>query len=382
MKTILFDLLGAQPEGSHKFHGGGEYIKALFKCICEQYLSECRVIVFYDETLYIDQWIIELIEQNCILRENITSRSEINKLFEKYEIDVFYSGLPYSYQKTWIPEKVKKRGTIHGLREIELPYDKYEYMYRNNRTEKYKCIIKPCFKKQILKKHMVKFQRCIDLLDEIVCVSNHTKYAIQANFPNNSKEIKVFYTPNKCVEGIFTGDSKFSNKYGKYILLISGDRWIKNAYRAIFAIDELISKGGILDYKIVIVGKIPTGIKRKIKNISNFVNLEYLETMELEDAYKGSSLFIYPTLNEGFGMPPMEAMKYGKTCIVSAVCSLPEVYGDSVYYFNPYDILEIQNRILQALEIPKGEEMIKEQLERIQTKQEDDLREVCKFIIS
>ena len=47
--------------------------------------------------------------------------------------------------------------------------------------------------------------------------------------------------------------------------------------------------------------------------------------------------FIQPSLYEGFGIPPMEAMSVGADCIVSNVASLPEVYGNSVWYINPLD---------------------------------------------
>ena len=80
-------------------------------------------------------------------------------------------------------------------------------------------------------------------------------------------------------------------------------------------------------------------------------------------------------------MPPEEAMKYGKTCVVSGVCSLPEIYGDAVYYVNPYDIGEMKNRILWATKEPIEEKLITKRLEQIINKQKDDLDSLCKTII-
>ncbi|HGS4292626.1 TPA: glycosyltransferase, partial [Klebsiella pneumoniae] len=57
--------------------------------------------------------------------------------------------------------------------------------------------------------------------------------------------------------------------------------------------------------------------------------------------------FIYPSLNEGYGYPPLQAMRYGTPVIASCTSSIPEVCADNVLYFDPRNISEIENRILQ-----------------------------------
>ena len=78
----------------------------------------------------------------------------------------------------------------------------------------------------------------------------------------------------------------------------------------------------------------------------------------------------------------MEAMKYGKTCVVSGVCSLPELCGDAVYYINPYDIREMGARILHAVYEKKDIDMVMNQYKKVYNKQEKDLRNLCNFIIA
>ena len=56
---------------------------------------------------------------------------------------------------------------------------------------------------------------------------------------------------------------------------------------------------------------------------------------------KKCKAFIHPSLYEGFGLPPLEAMSVGARCIVSNVSSLPEIYGRSVWYIDPYNYNEI-----------------------------------------
>ena len=81
-------------------------------------------------------------------------------------------------------------------------------------------------------------------------------------------------------------------------------------------------------------------------------------------------------------MPPLEAMRYGKTCIVSGVCSLPEVCGDAVYYCNPYDIEEIQNRILMASEKKIDTDKVLKHFRTIVGKQNQDLYGLCEYILN
>ena len=137
----------------------------------------------------------------------------------------------------------------------------------------------------------------------------------------------------------------------------------------------------ITDYKVVIVGRLPTKVSKLIKHKENYIFFDYVQTSELESLYYNCDFFIYPSLNEGFGMPPLEAMRYGKTCIVSAVCSLPEVCGDGVIYVNPYDIKEIENRILKAANEKISVEKVKNAFNRTYEKQKNDLIDICKFIL-
>ena len=75
---ILFDLFFAQPIGSSKFHGGGEYMKAVFKRLVELN-SKDDIIVFYDFDKFIDDWIIELIRQNHIKSVDVKSIKEVEE---------------------------------------------------------------------------------------------------------------------------------------------------------------------------------------------------------------------------------------------------------------------------------------------------------------
>ena len=68
--------------------------------------------------------------------------------------------------------------------------------------------------------------------------------------------------------------------------------------------------------------------------------------MELEQLYHDAYCLVYPSLNEGFGYPPIEAMHYGIPVLASPFTSITEVCGDAVIYFNPFSIEELMGRLL------------------------------------
>lgn len=66
--------------------------------------------------------------------------------------------------------------------------------------------------------------------------------------------------------------------------------------------------------------------------------------------YKGASIFLFPSLYEGFGLPVLEAMACGTPVITSNVTSIPEVGGDAVHYVDPKNINSIKKGLEKVLE--------------------------------
>jgi glycosyltransferase involved in cell wall biosynthesis len=69
----------------------------------------------------------------------------------------------------------------------------------------------------------------------------------------------------------------------------------------------------------------------------------------LAEAYAGAKLFVYPSLNEGFGIPPLEAMSLGCPVLASRGGSIPEVCGDAPLYFDAADQGSFARELLRAL---------------------------------
>src|ERR1039457_528733 len=65
--------------------------------------------------------------------------------------------------------------------------------------------------------------------------------------------------------------------------------------------------------------------------------------------FESAALFVFPSLYEGFGLPPLEAMATGTPVVASNVSSLPEVLGDAALLVNPENVFEIARAIQEAL---------------------------------
>jgi glycosyltransferase involved in cell wall biosynthesis len=77
-----------------------------------------------------------------------------------------------------------------------------------------------------------------------------------------------------------------------------------------------------------------------------------LSDAELSRLYSKCRAFVLPSLYEGFGQPLLEAMSHGTPAACSRVSSLPEVGGDAVLYFNPYDASDIAKQVARLLSEP------------------------------
>jgi glycosyltransferase involved in cell wall biosynthesis len=77
--------------------------------------------------------------------------------------------------------------------------------------------------------------------------------------------------------------------------------------------------------------------------------LEWVSPAELEGLYRAAGVFVFPSLYEGFGLPPLEAMASGTPVVTSNLSSLPEVAGDAAVLVDPYDPAAIAAGIERVL---------------------------------
>jgi len=88
-------------------------------------------------------------------------------------------------------------------------------------------------------------------------------------------------------------------------------------------------------------------IRGKVEDAVRFLGFVPIETLRV--FYQAASAFVFPSLYEGFGLPPLEAMACGTPVICSAMSSLPEVVGDAAMTVNPENVFDIARGIRETL---------------------------------
>ncbi|KKQ27386.1 MAG: glycosyl transferase, group 1 [Candidatus Magasanikbacteria bacterium GW2011_GWC2_37_14] len=135
--------------------------------------------------------------------------------------------------------------------------------------------------------------------------------------------------PHKNLAGLLKAWKIFEEKYsGDYQLVLVG----KNNFfyqKILCHCEELQS-----DEAITVKQGIATPCSGRARNDS-VIFTDYLSDSDLVEVYQHASLYVFPSLYEGFGLPPLEAQQYNVPVVSSSASCLPEILGESVLYFDP-----------------------------------------------
>jgi glycosyltransferase involved in cell wall biosynthesis len=229
--------------------------------------------------------------------------------------------------------------TIHDLIPLRLPYTTLD-----NKRVFYKSI------KDALRRSKA-----------VIAVSENTKRDILSLFQIDPQRIHVTYQPI-LLDPVQTNDhhvSEVCRTYGldagDFLLFVGAIEPKKNVGRLIRAYVSIDTK-----MPLVLVGKkawmweaefglieaLPARDRKRIRL------LDHVPLSDLRYLYAGAHCFVFPSLYEGFGLPPLEAMSCGCPVITSNVSSLPEVCGDAARYVDPYEVHSIRQEIEKLLGNP------------------------------
>ncbi len=384
--SLLFNLVAVQPIHSAKFHGGGSYGEVIFWAMVNR---SAKFSCVYDSGKYLAPDIIEACKNNSIPLYDIATKTP-QQIIDENGIDAFYTPL-YSLEKKWQINVGRFVFTWHGVRALEMQYSGLGIKFAKKLAQKAEALVRyrECWKKYFYKpKYQDLAKRIANGSVETITVSEHSRASIKSFFPELlDKEIPVFYSP--MIEHEAKGSLPSGVSACKYFLLTSGARWEKNNLRAVIAFDELVSmfkeQGKAFDFKLVITGATnPKVYLNSIRNKESFVLLNYVETEELEMLHKNAYAFVFPSLNEGFGYPPMQSMRYGVPVAASGSTSIPEVCSNAALYFDPYSVSEIKNRMIQLLDKEIYKLYAARSIERyaaVSNRQREDLDKAVDFIL-
>jgi len=196
----------------------------------------------------------------------------------------------------------------------------------------------------------------IDHSDALAVVSEHSKKDLLDHF--NVPHEKVFVTHQPCpLEGWKPSEHirrgvlrEFGLEPGKYLLFVGNIEPKKNLGRLLRAYLTLDC-----DLPLIIVGRKAWSWKQDLaplrdEKLAERVRLlDYVADEWVPYLYESAYALAFPSLYEGFGLPPLEAMSVGCPVVCSRVASLPEVMGDAAEYVDPYDIESIATGLERLL---------------------------------
>jgi len=185
---------------------------------------------------------------------------------------------------------------------------------------------------------------------KVITVSDFSKQDIIKTFNINPQKTEVIYNAVSKEFKEYSGKDS-ENKYGDYILSVAS---FLSPRKNLCNIIKAFNKLNIQNLKLIVVGAelkhfSDQNMFNEIKFNENIILAGYVDDKTLLNFYKNAKLLVFPSLYEGFGIPPIEAMSCGCPVLVSNAASLPEVCADAAYYTDPYNVDDISDGLNKIL---------------------------------
>lgn len=233
----------------------------------------------------------------------------------------------------------------------------------------------------------------VDRSDCIITISEFSKREIVELLGVPDDKVSVVYCApvfsTECAD--FKDTAKRFGIHSPYILCVGTIEPRKNLVRLLRAFSTLGSRVGI-PHQLVLAGgngwenEEIYQTAREIPCSDDVIFTGYLSDAEKNTLYKNASAFVFPSLYEGFGIPPLEAMAHGCPVVCADAASLPEVVGDAAQLVDPLDEDSIATGILRVLSDKEyAAELIQRGYQQIQKFTWDasaqKLTEVCRAVL-
>ena len=284
--------------------------------------------------------------QKSINSKGIFWHKKVTKDIKEENIDIFFA--PSSYIiPSLLPKSIKTIITVHDLVAFLFP----------NKHNKKAVILEKLFLKKAIKK-----------ASHILTVSENTKKDVYHKFNIDKGKITTVYCAasedfkpiKKENLDVFAKKTKLPKKF---FLAVGTIEPRKNYLNLLKAFNKFSKE--FPDYHIIIVGKKGWGYDEIFKYIKdNYLNkkvhtLGYLSGKSLVALYNTAQALIFPSLYEGFGIPPLEAMQSACPVLASFSSSIPEVVGDSAILFHPEKHEEIYEAMKKFIKSKDLQEKLK-----------------------
>jgi glycosyltransferase involved in cell wall biosynthesis len=225
--------------------------------------------------------------------------------------------------------------------------------------------------------HFYLTRRVLRKAARVIAVSQFTKNEIEKLLVIPDARIEVVYNAidERFLHGHATAADRelIAQRYlvnYPFILYAGAIRPHKNVVRIIEAFSALKSElqkdQQFPDLKLIIIGDDlsshprlrRTVVRSGVQNDVRFLGFVPIEVLRI--FYDVAKIFVFPSLYEGFGLPPLEAMAHGTPVVTSNTSSLPEVVGNAALLVNPENVFEIRRALQRALLDPALREQMKQ----------------------
>ena len=190
-------------------------------------------------------------------------------------------------------------------------------------------------------------KEAVSRADAVICISQATKNDLLRYYQLPEDRIRVIYLANSLTKKVASHQA-VQAPYILYVGLRGGDKNF-SLLTDVYASSDLIRK----NFRLVCFG----GGDFTPEERSRFLSLGIAGSVahysgpdeRLANLYRYASVFVYPSLFEGFGIPPLEAMHYGCPVLASNASSIPEVVGDGGLYFDPAKPDDLRQKLEELL---------------------------------
>lgn len=383
--NILLDFIPFQNAGG--VGGAASFTKAVFDAIVARCDTSVHLYAMFDAKVPVGRQYDyrQIAQQHGITLLDISS-TPIHEYVDRHKIDTllicigqFYA----NYDLEGINCKVVM--FIHDIFNVEGDDNKVDLLihdpYIETTLQRFKRLVNVFsgrWKRQIHKA----YQNIMPLYSApntvAYTVSEYTRSSLAYYFPNMKKEIHVCYSPAREIlmdKSVDDADLLRLIGSGKpYLLLLAANRRYKNAHILMKVFKRLLTDHPDLHLLTLKYG-------RSIH--PQHLDISFLSDSDLEHAYEHAYALVFASFFEGFGYPPIEALKHGTPVVASNVTSIPEILGEAGVYFSPFypaDLYRALRLVIDNRDIRKSE--IERQAGKISQRQQEDLHKLVDQILS
>jgi len=294
------------------------------------------------------------------LVNNISPEQQITAYLPASAVNIFGKSVNYQVQKSW------HKLFVPGTAKFNVWHSSYQLSRYYPSGNKVKIVltihdlnflIEKKDRPSKIHKLLQNVQHHINKAAVIVCISHFIAEEVKQHLDLGGKQIHVIY--NGCTINDYPDFHTPGYTPPKPFLFSIGTVLPKKNFHVLPA---LLADN---DYELIIAGNLSSsqyveqilneavkfGVADRVKIIGTISDQERCWY------YKQCRAFVFPSIAEGFGLPVIEAMYYGKPVFLSTHTSLPEIGGDAAYYFENFDALSMQHVLKKGLEDFSGSNM-------------------------